>query len=180
MLSAQYLRKVLDYAPETGRFTWRISVPHSPRKAGDDAGTFDVEGYRRIVIQHKSYRAHRLAWLYLHDEWPLLQIDHVNGDKADNRIANLRLVTTSQNQQNLKAAHRDSASGVLGIVWVKKRKKWEARVRLNGKSYYAGQFDDPQEAHKSYVRAKRQLHTHGTLNAHCSDRVGWLSPCGPI
>ena len=111
-LTAERLRKALDYDPDTGIFTRRYT--QGGRKIGDAAGSTSVHGYRVIKIDGRQYRAHRLAWLYVHGRWPRDQIDHINRDKTDNRIANLREATNGQNNANVGASRRN-LRGVRGV-----------------------------------------------------------------
>ena len=142
-LTAEYLRSVLDYDPESGIFTWKVGSANQV-KVGDVAGWPD-DGYLRIMVQKRSYHAHRLAWLYVRGEWPKDQIDHINRDRADNRIANLREVTNKQNLQNAgKYSH--NTSGHTGVCWHKQSSKWEAKIRHNYKHIYLGLFTDLAEA----------------------------------
>jgi hypothetical protein len=144
-LTAEYLRSVLNYDPETGIFTWRVSPKFSGVRAGDRAGCPDGIGYLQIGVQGKVYRAHRLAWLYVYGYWPNDQIDHVNRDRADNRIANLRAATSHQNALNMGKACNNT-SGHTGVVWHKNVSKWGARIKHNQKSIYLGLFENLEEA----------------------------------
>lgn len=98
ILSAKRLREILDYNPETGIFTWKVMLAHR-RKPGDVAGSL-THGYIEIGIENHSYRAHHLAWLYIHGELPQGMIDHIDGNRVNNAIANLRIATNQQNSQN--------------------------------------------------------------------------------
>jgi hypothetical protein len=153
-LTAEQVRELLDYDPETGRFTWRIA----PRghKAGSQAGCIDSYGYVVIRIAGAGHKAHRLAWLIAYGEWPDDQIDHINGERSDNRIANLRSLTNQGNQQNRRTAHRGNSSGLLGVS--PKRGKWRAQIKVDGEKRHIGMFDTPEAAHAAYLEAKRKLH----------------------
>ena len=159
-LTADRVREVLAYDPETGQFTWRVRT--GPRGVvGARAGTTDLRGYRRIDIDGCTYWAHRLAWLHVHGTWPEVEIDHINGDRADNRIVNLRSVPRGVNQQNLRRAHKNNRSGLLGVS--KWRNRWGARIKVDGVQTWLGVFDTPQEAHEAYLAAKRQMHDGCTI-----------------
>lgn len=160
-LTHMRLKELLDYDPETGMFTWKISNRNSPIKIGSEAGTLDSGGYCQIKIDGTHYKAHRLAWLYVHNNWPKYQIDHINGIRADNRLANLRAATSSENSQNQRCANKDSKTGLLGIY--PHGKKYVAQIRLNGKTHRLGIFQTPEEAHEVYLKAKRELHSHCTI-----------------
>lgn len=153
-ITADKLRELLAYDPETGRFTWRIA----PRghKAGSVAGCLDSYGYVVIRIDGANRKAHRLAWLHIHGENPDGQIDHINGKRDDNRMANLRIVTMQENQHNRLTAHRSSQTGMLGVS--PKRGRWRAQIKVDGKKLHLGMFDTPEEAHAAYLEAKRKHH----------------------
>lgn len=143
-LTAEYLRSVLHYEPETGIFTRKVSTSNSV-KVGDAAGSQSGRGYLNITVGSRLYRAHRLAWLYVYGNWPEDQLDHINRDRADNRIENLREVTNKQNHQN-SGKRRDNTSGHPGVCWHKQRSKWVARIMHNQKQIHLGLFTDIEEA----------------------------------
>lgn len=148
MLDASTLRKVLDYDPRSGVFTRRTGGRGVA--AGDVAGCLDKRrGYLLIRVGGRLYKAHRLAWLYVHGEWPPNEIDHVNCEKNDNRIANLRLATGSQNQAN-KRLQANNTSGAKGVSWLANRNKWKARIRINGKLKHLGHFERIEDAADAY------------------------------
>lgn len=159
--TAERLRELFHFDPETGIFTRRVSV--SNVKAGDVAGFLRVDGYWYIRVDGTQYLAHRLAWLYVSGSWPVEHIDHINGDEADNRLVNLREVTHAQNMQNRNRASVISASGVLGVNWYPKYRKWVARIVTNGKRRHLGYFSDIGLARDAYIAAKRELHSTCTI-----------------
>lgn len=138
---------ILSYDPETGSFRWKKTEARS-RSPERRVGSLDHKGYQRIWVDHKIYPAHHLAWFLTHRSWPK-QIDHINGEKADNRIANLRLATTSQNSMNTKK-RSDNTSGVKGVHWSTTAKKWCARVVINGTRTLLGHFEDIEDAARAY------------------------------
>lgn len=148
---------VLDYCPRTGVFTWKVS-PGPTDVAGNVAGHLNDEGYIIISIGYKNYKAHRLAWLCTYGELPSSMLDHINGNRSDNRIENLRQVTNCVNQRNVVAANSNSKSGLRGAAWSKSVKKWRAQIKVNGKDVSLGYFDTKEEAHEAYMKAKRQHH----------------------
>lgn len=164
-LTAEHLRELLNYDPETGIFTWR--QPGRGRTVGGVVGSRDHRGYVQISIGPRSNRAriygHQAAWLYMHGYWPSEDVDHINHDKADNRIANLRALNRSLNQQNQIHGHKGSRTGLLGVVFNLKTGKFMARIHVNGRSRQVGTFTSADEAHAAYVEAKRRLHPAGTL-----------------
>jgi|TARA_R100000479_G_scaffold138849_1_gene75023 hypothetical protein len=145
------LQKVLSYDPETGVFTRLAS-----RRAdciGRVAGSIDSGGYRQIAVCGDKYLAHRLAWLFGTGEDPGdSTVDHVNRDKQDNRIENLRLATRNQQQAN-RELQANNTSGFRGVFWNKDRNKWLAKIRLNGKPRYLGLYATREEASKAYQKA---------------------------
>jgi hypothetical protein len=159
-LTAQRLRELLHYDEETGIFTNRVNR-WSRGVAGRQVGNTMPQGYRRIGIDGRIYQAHRLAWLYVYGEWPKHCIDHINGNKADNRIENLRDVTVETNTQNLRRARADSGTGYMGVFHFKG--KYISYIRCAGKRIYLGLFNDPEEGSRVYLEAKRKLHSGNTL-----------------
>lgn len=160
-LTAEQLKTTLDYDAETGVFTWRIR-PSKAVKAGDVAGCVEKRiGYITIGITGRIYKAHRLAWLYTHGEWPRGLIDHINGNKADNRICNLRDVFADGNSQNVRKPNVRNKSGFMGVIWF--QNKWRASMSVNGKSKWLGDYSTPEEAHQVYLEAKRKYHAACTI-----------------
>jgi hypothetical protein len=150
-LTAGELRKLVNYDEDTGAFTWRIS------RVGCAAGTKlgvvpHRNGYLRIGIMRKRYLAHRLAWLYVHGEWPPEEIDHINRDRTDNRISNLRLATRRQNSQN------NSRRGIA-----KNGKGWMAALHVDRKRIHLGTYPSPELARSVYLKAKRYFHEYSTV-----------------
>jgi hypothetical protein len=161
-LTAARLHELLSYDPATGIFTWRITCG-SRAPAGRTAGSISATGYRYIKIAKHSYKAHRLAWLYANGAWPILQIDHINGNPLDNRLANLRNADASLNQQNQRKPRSDSTSGFLGVSWYKHHRKWAARIFLDGRLLHLGFFATAEKAHAAYLKAKRIHHEGCTI-----------------
>lgn len=143
MLTAERVREVLDYDPETGVFTWR--QPQGRAQKGSVAGAEHNRGYWRVSVFGKYYLSHRLAWLYVHGEWPSPEIDHINGDPRDNRLANLRLATRSQNLANKKRSSKNT-SGFKGVDRVVSRGKWRARIKVDGTDLHLGLFSARADA----------------------------------
>lgn len=162
-LTAERLRELLHYNPETGVFTWLV---HRQRhRAGDVAGSKHSMGYIEMGVCGSSYLAHRLAWLYMTGAWPAGDVDHKNGQRSDNRFDNLRDVSKSVNLQNRQSAPSNSLSGLLGVSRSAARKeRWTARIQgLNGRPIHLGSFDTPQEAHHAYLEMKRSMHEGCTI-----------------
>ena len=138
MITQNRLRELLQYAPETGEFMWRVSHPRA--KVGAIAGATDHYGYVVIRLDGHLYKAHRLAWLYVHGVWPPKNIDHINRVKNDNRMENLRLADQSINMHNVDV-RVNSKSGVAGVTWRADRKKWNARIKVGYKNFNLGLFE---------------------------------------
>jgi len=152
MIDQDELRTLFHYNPDTGIFTWRIVG--GIKAVGSIAGYIDHEGYRRVTFHRKAHRMHRLAWLYVHGELPPNEIDHINGIRDDNRLCNLRAVICGDNLKN-KAMQKNNTSGVVGVHWSKKSKKWLARIKVSSKEIYLGAYDDLELA--ELVRAEAEI-----------------------
>lgn len=156
-LTAQQLREILHYEADTGVFIWKVMLAHR-RKPGEVAGNF-THGYIEIGINNCSYRAHRLAWLHVYGEWPTGHIDHIDGNRANNAIANLRDVTNQTNAQNRHSVSQiKRTSDYLGVTWNSANQCWMAQIKHCGKNMYLGQYSSEREAHIAYLHAKRDLH----------------------
>jgi hypothetical protein len=153
--AASVMKDFLQYDRDTGDFHWLRARPRGI-KPGDLAGCITADGYRYIRLLNRPYYAHRLAWFYVTGDWPLGWLDHINGDRLDNRFSNLREANHSQNQQNL-SVNRKNRSGLLGVGAA--RHKWRSTIRINGAFIHLGLFDNPRDAHKAYLEAKTQHHT---------------------
>lgn len=157
-LTADRLREILSYNPETGDFHCKV-FRGANAQVGMKAGCPE-QGYVRIKIDGRLYRAHRLAWLYMTGKWPLYEIDHIDGTRANNRWVNLRDATKSQNLQNQKKASKSSKTGILGVC--KNGSGFSAYIGLNGKQRYLGTFKTPEQAQEVYLMEKRAIHSHNT------------------
>lgn len=148
MLTQTELKLHLHYNHETGIFTRLVSTAIRT-KTGSVAGCKTKIGYLAIQINCKSYRSHRLAWLYVHGEFPINDIDHINGIKDDNRISNLRDATDSQNHFNVES-NKNNKSGFKGVSFYKVTNKWVAQASLSGKKHNLGYFTTPELASEAY------------------------------
>jgi hypothetical protein len=148
---------LFKYDPLTGDFHYRCNKGRA--KAGSLAGCIHKSGYRHLKFQCRALKAHKVAWAIFYGEWPLSELDHINGIKADNRIANLRAATPSQNAAN-KSRRKDSRSpykGVSPTPWG----TWQAHVGLpgqSGKKQYLGTFPTPESARDAYAAAAAQAY----------------------
>jgi len=161
VITQDRLKELLDYDPDTGIFVWKTRTSNSVR-VGDVAGCSDGCGYTVIKVDKRLYRGHRLAWLYIHGTMPDDELDHINGDGMDNRIANLRQVTRRQNMQNLRSGHRDSTSRYLGVSWNPRDSNWRAVIVTNGRKQHLGHFKIEEDARDAYLAAKAILHPFGS------------------
>lgn len=146
------LKESLSYNNETGHLTWTKT-----QRAGCTAGSITKKGYLRLEIGGVSVYVHRAVWAITYGQYPKDMIDHINGDKQDNRVENLRLVNNSINQQNVKKARSNSKTGVLGVVkWGKDM--FAAHIWTQGGQKHLGKFKTIEEAQMRYLEAKSQLH----------------------
>lgn len=155
-LTADRLREALLYDRDSGVFQWRIKSARYI-KIGAVAGCKNHAGYMRIRFDGILYRAHRLAWLYVHGEWPEQEIDHLNGIPSDNRIVNLRQASHAENGQNLALSRRNT-SGYHGVSWSKSAKKWHAYIRINNVNNHLGHFEKIEDAVAARAKAKSEIH----------------------
>lgn len=156
-LTAERLREILDYDPETGIFRWKVNCGNN-RIVGQIAGTTRLSGntsYIIIEICKKKYRAHRLAYLYMNDKWPKDQIDHKDRNGTNNRWNNIRDATNAENQRNTKIS-KNNKSGFLGVSWNKKWRKWTATIGFNRKDCHLGYFETKEEAAAAYAEARKK------------------------
>lgn len=156
-LTQASLQQVISYDPETGDFTWRVV-----RKGygggvwpGKPAGQINKYGYLVLCVDQERHFAHRLAFLYMTSAWPVEEIDHINRVPGDNRWANLRIASASQNKQNTKV-RRDNLCGVKGVYFDKNRARWVARLKIHGKVVFQGRFDTLEEAATARRAAEAQ------------------------
>lgn len=152
MLTLEQLKSILRYDPTTGEFTYLVK--RGQCAPGDLSGRIGSGGYWRISVDRKLYQAHRLAWFYVHGEWPARTVDHINLNKLDNRISNLRLATPTENNANTAKGSRNS-SGFKGVTWHKGCGKWQAAIKVGGKNHHLGLFETPELAHAAYCGASK-------------------------
>ena len=158
MITQSELIELLKYNPRTGCFTWKKKTCLKV-VIGKLAGTINSKGYIVITISRKLYRAHRLAWFYIHGVWPKDQIDHVNHVRTDNRIINLREASNLENHKNMSMA-KNNTSGITGVNWNKTDRSWRASITLNLKSIHLGQRKDKFEAICLRKSAENKLGFH--------------------
>lgn len=154
--SHEEIRRLFDYNSDSGKFTRKAgSYCRAPR----DVGYVHHSGYAFVTMPgtQKRIAAHRLAWFWYSGKWPPEDIDHINGVRSDNRIANLRLATRSDNCRNMKA-RRNKRGALIGCSFHAASGKWAARIRYGGKDRWLGVYPTEEEAHKAYLKAKADLH----------------------
>ena len=159
MTDRELMQQALDYNPDTGFLIWKVAKGN--RKAGAKAGVINGKGYLTIQFNKTNYLAHRLVWVMHYGSEPIGQIDHINGEKTDNRICNLREVTNRQNQYNQRKPRSDNKSGYLGVS--KYGNRWMACIKVDGKTKHIGFFDTPELASEAYKSAKRIHHETCTI-----------------
>lgn len=169
--TAGLVRQILDYDPETGEFRWKKRTPDmfpsgntsseaicqawNKRFAGKSAGCH-CDGYLKIKIKNKKYFGHRIAWLFIHGEWPMEDIDHINCIKSDNSLSNLREATRAENSRN-RGVNLNNISGYKG-VHRRDNGKWHAQITHCRKVYVLGDFSNVEDAAAAYERAAKNMH----------------------
>lgn len=150
-ITPERLRDLLDYEPETGIFRWKVATGRT--RPGKIAGTQNSDGYISICIDRYPYRAHRLAWAWVTGLWPAEDIDHINGQRSDNRFANLREATHWQNMHNMGARKRKDPSLPTGVTL--KHGRYHARIRVDGQVMLLGSYETKDEASAAYQDAAK-------------------------
>lgn len=161
-LTVERLRYMIRYDKDTGYFYWNVAASDSI-KVGDKAGFTDGKGYWGIRIDKQAYRAHRIAWLYSYGEWPVNEIDHIDGDPSNNKISNLREATHAENLQNQRKPQKSNTTGYLGVCFCKKTFRYSAKLK-DGSKYKSGPYRaTAEEAANDYLEFKRLYHPFGTI-----------------
>ncbi len=156
-LTLQTVLDMLEYIPKTGTFLQKKKRPRI--KVGSIAGCVTPKGYRYIQLGSRKYAAHRLVWFIEKGNFPSMFIDHIDGNKLNNKITNLREVTNKQNTENRKA-QKNSKTGVKGVSFNSKLKKYVAQIQHNGKNHYLGVFDSVEDAEHRYKAEALNFFTH--------------------
>lgn len=161
-LCLERVRGLVTYDKKTGTLRWRTRPVRgefsrtdkswNTKNAGNIAGSLDHHGYRTISIDNIVVREHRLIWFMAYGTAPKGSIDHINGNRLDNRIENLREADHIKNAQNQKP-HKDLWSGLKGAYWSIEKKKWYSRIRVEGRNINLGYFTDKISAHNAYLGA---------------------------
>lgn len=155
-MTAEEARQLFSYNPETGDLIWKRTKNRAQK--GTIAGTLSLGGYIVVGVNRNYYKAHRIIWLMEHGDWPEFNIDHIDGNGANNRLDNLRQATQADNCKNSRI-RRDNSCGFKGVMYrTKYKNKWRARIQVNGKRKDLGHFATPEEAHAAYCKAAAELH----------------------
>lgn len=167
MLKQERLKELLNYNKSTGVFT-RAKTITGNAVVGMVAGSLKKNGYVHIQIDGKCYLAHRLAWLYEYGTFPDGILDHINGNRCDNRIENIREVTSMQNCQN-EMKRTNNTSGVKVVCWDKRKGNWIAKIGFMHKTIYVGNFSNIEDAKEAIMKKREELHgeyvNHGLCDA---------------
>jgi len=154
------LNRLFTYDPVTGEIRHAFTKTHNAKKGDLTGCPNSVSGYLYVSIKGRQKRAHRVAWIMSNGPIPDgLHIDHINGDRADNRLVNLRLVTNHDNHKNVKMMSNNK-SGVTGVYRDSSRRKWVAEIRINRKTVHLGRFDDVLSAKAARAKAERKYGFH--------------------
>jgi hypothetical protein len=152
ILTQELVQSLFEY--KDGELYWKVNKGSA--KIGDKTGSLHHSGYLCIQINSKTYLAHRVIFLYHHGFLPQY-IDHIDGNKSNNKIENLREATIQQNGFNTKL-YKTSTSGIKGVDWSKKAKKWQVRVQINNKRKYFGIYENIELAELVAIEARNKYH----------------------
>jgi len=145
----------IRYDQDTGLLFW--IKDYARQLGGNRAGRVNTLGYVVVHFEKKYWLGHRLAWYLATGNHPKYQIDHINGDRADNRLINLREASHGENNRN-RGAHKDNVSGFKGVAYMKRDGRYKARINVNKVCINLGHYDTAEEAHEAYMKAARELH----------------------
>lgn len=154
-MNKELAHKLFTY--NNGKLYWKAKFSkYSNAKIGSETGSIDCDGYKRTKVNKKVYGTHQLIFLMFYGYIPT-QIDHINKNKLNNSIENLRVASHSQNQHN-KAIQKNNTSGVKGVSWYKRLKKWQVQIMVNKKAIHFGHFDDLELAELVATEARHKYH----------------------
>lgn len=158
--TADSLRKIMRYDGNTGKLHWIVS-PRYGICPGDEVGGAHPDGARRVMLCQKAYLYHRLVWLYVYGVWPSQHIDHIDGDRGNNRLCNLRDVSCTENRQNSVIPHKQNKLGVQGVSKLEGYELYTAEIQIDKNRIRLGTFRTLEEAKAAYAQAKRPLLPEG-------------------
>ena len=161
MITQDKVQSLFNYDPDIGIFIRKVKTT-AKTKIGDVVGYDNKNGYKKISIDNKLYFSHRLAWLYVYGVWPEKGLDHINRNRSDNRLCNLRLANQSENTQNT-AIRKNNTSGYKGVTFCKNTNKWISQIMINYKHIYIGKYETPEIAYEQYINMAKKLHTHNSV-----------------
>lgn len=154
-ITAEDIKNWFVYDYSTGKLFWKNPLSNRV-KAGDEAGSIQA-GYLRVGILGKAFQVHRIIWKLFYGDIPAdLFIDHIDGNKLNNKLENLRLATYTENNRNAKS--RNGKSKYKGVYWFKRDSCWQAQIQVDNVKYHIGYFDDEEEAAKAYEEVAKQIH----------------------
>lgn len=153
--SKEELNELFDYHPVTGILYWKNHI----RMKGKEAGGVDNSGYIRVRIKNKKYLIHRIIWTIVHGDIDGGEIDHINGNKSDNRIDNLRLCSRSENCMN-RGLFKTNKLGVKGVIYHQTMKKYKASISKDNKKVTIGFYDNKDDAYTAYKNMTLLLHNN--------------------
>lgn len=165
-MTKEELEKKLDYNPETGSFTWKGNMKGT--KSFSPAGSINDQGYLCIRFNYKIYRAQRLAWILSYGKEPDGVIDHIDGNRLNNKLSNLRDIPKKENQKNL-GKNCKSKSGITGVMWHKAGCKWHAQITVNKKAIHLGYFDNIEDA----IKARKDANELYGFHENHGERESW-------
>jgi HNH endonuclease/AP2 domain len=154
-ITREYLLGILEYDKFSGLLTWIVNKNN--RRKGCVAGSINSNGYVTLWIDGKQYQSHRVIWFMVNGNWPIDEIDHIDGIRTNNAFNNLREATRSENSRNHKV-RVDNNSGVKGVYWNSKLNKWRSEINFNKKRYNIGYFKCLNEAEAAVKRKREELH----------------------
>jgi HNH endonuclease len=152
LLTLERLRELLIYDAQTGVFTRRIPVPG--RRAGTFVGGKGADGYLWATVDGRNFIQHRLAWFYSYGKWPEGLLDHINRNRADNRLSNLREATGTQNAVNRSARNGRTLKGITQIA----SGKWQAQIQIGSRYVYLGIYETAEEAAQVFHSKAVEIH----------------------
>lgn len=168
-LDVEFIRNCISYNPKDGSLKWlyrdrsqfksqqAYKAWNTKYKGKVALETLNASGYRHGTINSTSISAHKVAWAIAFGYWPINQIDHINRDRSDNRLENLRLANKSENQHN-RSKSKNNTSGFKCVTFDKRNKKWDARIGINNQVVHLGRFFSAEDAHLAYVCASKKYH----------------------
>ena len=136
-MTPQEVRTVFAYTPENGRLLWNIATCKT--QTGDVAGGL-ANGYMQVKYKQRKYMVHRIIWCYVHGDWPKQMIDHIDGDRSNNRIENLRDVSNAKNQYNRHSLNKNNSTGHMGIMYRKRGDAYIVQITVLGAKKYIGYY----------------------------------------